>query len=137
MILLTQTELLAQGEDDYMSEEQVAFFKQCLQDKASAIQSRIAGSQGACEVERHADEGDSASVEEARTLTIRLIERDRADLVRIQHALDAIAEGGYGFCADTGEPIGIQRLLIVPESLYSVETMRIREAKGQHLIKVA
>ncbi|EGH25989.1 RNA polymerase-binding protein DksA, partial [Pseudomonas amygdali pv. mori str. 301020] len=38
----------------------------------------------------------------------------------------------YGFFQETGEAIGIKRLLLVPESLYSVESMRALEAKGMH-----
>ncbi|MBL3828930.1 molecular chaperone DnaK [Pseudomonas syringae pv. theae] len=54
----------------------------------------------------------------------------------VHKALEILALGDYGFCQETGEAIGIKRLLLVPESLYSVESMRALEAKGMHLRQV-
>ncbi|RMR22212.1 DnaK suppressor domain-containing protein [Pseudomonas syringae pv. persicae] len=59
-----------------------------------------------------------------------MIESGRQALSNVLKALEILALGDYGFCQETGEAIGLKRLLPVPESLYSVESMRVLEAKG-------
>ncbi|WP_375233117.1 TraR/DksA family transcriptional regulator, partial [Pseudomonas ficuserectae] len=75
---------------------------------------------------------DFASDEENRAVAASMIERDRQTLSHVLKALEILALGDYGFFQETGEAIGIKRLLLVPESLYSVESMRALEAKGMH-----
>lgn len=130
--MLNESELLAQNEDDYMNDAQVAFFKNLLEQKAVALKDRIRANQNACVIERQPDDADFASTEEQRTMAVNMIERDNKELVRVNRALAQIESGEYGYCVDLGEPIGVKRLLLVPESPYSVEAMRIREAKGLH-----
>lgn len=121
-----------QLEDAYMDTGQLDFFKARLQAKAADLRGRLRSYQASCEIERHPDAGDFASDEEHRAITGTMIERDKLALGCANQALDALAHGDYGFCRETGEPIGLPRLLLVPESLYSVESMRVREAKGAH-----
>ena len=125
-------ELLAQSPEQYMSEAQLEFFRNLLIDKAAALQERIAQNQNLCRIERQADEADSASIEEARAKAARLIEMDMSACKQIKQALEAIKSGEYGYCAITGEPITLKRLLAVPESLLCVDAMRAREAKERH-----
>ncbi|KPX50407.1 hypothetical protein ALO68_200045 [Pseudomonas syringae pv. helianthi] len=47
-----------------------------------------------------------------------MIDRDRQTLSHVLKALEILVLGDYGFCQETGEVIGIKRLLLVPESLY-------------------
>jgi DnaK suppressor protein len=130
--MITIDQLLAQSMDDYMNDEQLAFFRSRLVSKAENLRDRLIAHLQYVEIERHPDEADFASDEEERAVAVKMIERDRVTLIQVHHALELIRIGDYGFCKDTGEPIGLQRLLLVPESLYSVESMRIREAKGAH-----
>lgn len=134
---MTVTELLAQGDAEYMSVAQLAFFKSLLEEKRVAVQERVRANQGVCRIERQPDEVDFASTEEQRNMALNMIERDREELKRITLAIEMIEAGEYGYCLETGDPIGLKRLLAVPESLYSIETMRIREAKLAHHTKVA
>jgi DnaK suppressor protein len=129
---MNEEALLAQSDNEYMGAEQLGYFKQRLMVQADELRHRLRNYQASCEIERHPDAGDFASDEEHRALTVTMIERDKLALGCVNQALDALAHGDYGFCRETGEPIGLPRLLLVPESLYSVESMRIREARGIH-----
>ncbi len=125
-------QLLAQGAADYMNEAQIEFFRQMLTSKAAALRERIETNQALCKIERQPDEADSASTEEDRAKATRLIEMDLQTLKQIDAAFQAIADGEYGYCADTGEPITLQRLLVIPESLLCVEAMQARESRSRH-----
>ena len=130
--MITLDELLAQPTDDYMNDQQLAFFRDRLASKAQDLRGRLTAHQQDVEIERHPDEADFASDEEERAVAVKMIERDRFTLGQVSHALDLIRLGDYGFCKETGEPIGLERLLLVPESVYCVESMRVIEAKGRH-----
>jgi DnaK suppressor protein len=129
--MLTVTELMAQPKNDYMNDGQVAFFKDRLARKAQDLRDDLNAHRQDVEIERHSDEADFASDEEERAVAVKMIERDRVTLGQMSHALDLIRQGDYGFCIETGEPVGLQRLLLVPESVYCVESMRVIEAKKQ------
>lgn len=130
--MLTEKELLAQPSSEYMSDDQLAFFQSILVNKMKSINERIRDSKSSLQVERNSDVSDTASVEESRTLGLNIAQRDNQELARINKALTMIAEGEYGYCLDSGEEIGLKRLIAVPESLFSVESMRAIEAKQQH-----
>lgn len=129
---MTEEQLLGQGAEAYMNADQLAFFKQRLEAKAEAIRERIRQYQALCQIERQPDASDAASIEEDRAKALRLIDMDNATLRQVRAALDAIAEGEYGYCADTGEPITIKRLLLIPESLLCVDAMQARELRNRH-----
>lgn len=130
---MTEEQLLAQSADQYMSADQIGFFKARLLERAQTLRDRIAANQGNCKIERNADSADAASVEEEREKALRLIDIDNKTLVQVRKALTAIDEGEYGFCALSGEPIGLKRLLLLPESLLSVDAMAAAEAKTRHM----
>lgn len=125
-------QLLAQSADEYMNADQLEFFRQKLAEKAAMLRERIEKNQALCKIERQPDEADSASTEEDRAKATRLIEMDLQTLKQIDAAFQAIADGEYGYCADTGEPITLQRLLVIPESLLCVEAMQARESRSRH-----
>lgn len=129
---MTEEQLLAQSADEYMNAGQLDYFKRLLLEKASSVRERIAANQSLCKIERHSDASDSASTEEDRAKALRLIDMDNQTLQKIGLALAAIAEDSYGWCADTGEPITLKRLLLIPESLLSVDAMQAREARNKH-----
>lgn len=130
--MLTSKLILAQSEDEYMSDAQQDFFKNLLLEKMAHITKRMRAGQDSLNIERHADAADTASVEENRSLSLNMAVRDNQEITRIKRALSVLADGDYGYCLESGEEIGIKRLLAVPESLYSVESMRVIEAKLQH-----
>lgn len=129
---MTLDQLLEQGAAEYMSAGQLDFFKSLLLDKQHALRARIAFNHGLCKIERQADEADAASVEEGRNKALRMIELDQQTLNDVAKALTAIYEESYGYCVDTGEPITLQRLVLVPESLLTVDALNAREAKLRH-----
>lgn len=129
---MTEEQLLAQSADDYMNAGQLEFFRTRLLEKAAGMRERIAANQALCMIERQSDASDSASTEEDRAKALRLIDMDHHTLQQIGLALSAIADDSYGWCADTGEPITLKRLLLIPESLLSVDAMQAREMRSKH-----
>lgn len=77
--------------------------------------------------ERASDEHDQATLAEGHWLSIQLRDHDRAALRDIDAALDRIAQGDYGYCEETGEPIGIQRLRARPTAKLCLEAQERRE----------
>ena len=113
--MLTEKELLKQPKKNYMNEEQLEFFKNLLlKQKAELIESLKATNSHLQNQEREADENDRASLEEERWLELRIRERESKLIKKIDEALRRIEEGEYGYCEDTGEEIGLERLLIRP-----------------------
>ena len=119
---LTAQNLLDAPESDYMSRAQLAYFQALLMEmrqevveRESGIRERLQDTQVA------ADPADRASTEEERWLDLRLREREAMLLRKIDKSLKRIATGDYGFCMETGEPIGIPRLLARPTAEYGVD----------------
>ncbi|HFK2002900.1 TPA: TraR/DksA family transcriptional regulator [Pseudomonas aeruginosa] len=133
--MLTETEVLALPEDEFMGPAMLVFFKHRLMLKREEVSNRLTASRVSIGIERQADDADNAANEEFRTLAITMAERDRTDLVNINEALRRIEDDEYGWCAVSGEPISVQRLLLVPESKFSVEVMASMEAKAMHRAK--
>ncbi len=116
------------SDDDYMNEDQLEFFREKLLalqeeliEKASVTTSHMQ------EHELAPDPADRASQEEEYALELRTRDRERKLLMKIQESLREIDEGDYGFCHDTGEPIGLRRLLARPTATLSVEAQERRE----------
>lgn len=77
-----------------------------------------------------ADILDRSASETWREQELRVQARFREVLDRNTEALRLLEEGEYGFCILTGEPIGIPRLLAVPDALYCFEVQQMRERQG-------
>ena len=131
--LLTQAELLAQPAANYMNEAQQGFFRALLLSQRTELQQRIDGEFNELrEVERAADEVDLASREEQRQWQLRLLEREKKLLDKIDQALERLARGEYGWCLETGEPIGLQRLLLRPTATLCIEAKEREEQRERH-----
>ncbi len=126
--MLTEEEILNASDDDYMNNEQLSFFRQRLLDMRQSLTDPVESEQiSSMDTERAADESDRATQEEQYWIQVHMKERE-SNLIRdIDKALHRIRTGDYGFCEDTGEEIGIKRLLIRPTSLYTAETQARRE----------
>ncbi|ANI12549.1 transcriptional regulator, TraR/DksA family [Pseudomonas citronellolis] len=132
--VLSERQLLAQPASAYMNEAQQAFFRDLLLRQRAELQARIDGEFDALrEVERPGDEADVASREEQRQWQLRLLEREKKLLDKIDQALERLARGEYGWCAETGEPIGLRRLLLRPTASLSVEAKERQERRELHL----
>ncbi|UFH51446.1 TraR/DksA family transcriptional regulator [Pseudomonas sp. KNUC1026] len=130
---MTKDELLAMPADDYMNATQLAYFQGMIQALKVETQERIELSRQAIEsLESPADPADVASVEEERHWLVNAIERDQRLLPQLEMALGRIAEDTFGWCDDSGEPIGLKRLLISPITKYCIEAQERHEQLDKH-----
>ncbi|MGE4407448.1 MAG: RNA polymerase-binding protein DksA [Pseudomonas sp.] len=130
MKLLSDAELLAAPESEYMSEAQLASFKQRLLAEESALRGAAnATTQHLQETEAAPDPTDRASAEEEHTLELRVRDRERKLLKKIAQALQRIEDGTYGWCEESGEPIGIARLLARPTASLTLEAQERHEQR--------
>jgi DnaK suppressor protein len=125
---LNDAELLAMPESDYMNEAQLAYFKA----KLTAMRDEIL--ENARETGVHlkenevfADPNDRATVEEENLLEQRVRDRERKLLKKINSSLARIEAGEYGYCQETGDPIGLPRLLARPTAELSIEAQEKHE----------
>ncbi len=130
VVIGSEAELLSMSEDDYMNAAQLAFFKQRLQ----AVERELL--QNAGETTEHLretvivpDPADRATIEEEHALELRTRDRERKLLKKVQQAINRIDAGEYGWCEETGEPIGLQRLLARPTATLSLEAQQRRELR--------
>ena len=70
---------------------------------------------------------DQASSHTEKTLEMRTINRQRKLLTKIEKAIKRIDDNTYGYCEDTGEPIGIKRLIARPIATLSIEAQEKHE----------
>jgi DnaK suppressor protein len=128
--ILTEAELLKMPESAYMNEAQMAFFRARLQQMDRELR------QNAGETTEHLretvivpDPADRATIEEEHALELRTRDRERKLLKKVQQSLTRIDSGEYGHCEETGEPIGIPRLLARPTATLSLEAQQRRELR--------
>jgi DnaK suppressor protein len=128
--VMSEDELLRMGPAEYMNEQQLAFFRRrllALRAEISANQSETA--EHLKETEVAADPADRATREEEQAIELRARERERKLMRKIDQALERIADCSYGYCDETGEPIGLPRLLARPTATLSVEAQERRERR--------
>ena len=77
----------------------------------------------------HADLADRASSESERSIELRSRDRQRKLIAKIDAALARISDGSYGFCEDTNEPIGLNRLIARPIATLSIEAQERHERR--------
>jgi DnaK suppressor protein len=128
---LTEPELLAMPEAEYMNEKQLEFFRVRL----TALKDDLLSNAG--ETTEHLredtsivpDPADRATIEEEHALELRTRDRERKLLKKISQSLGRIEAGDYGYCDETGEPIGLARLMARPTATLSLEAQQRREMK--------
>ena len=126
--MLTEQDILNDSGENYMTPEHLEFFKQrLLQMKQELIANATATSQHLQEQEATPDPADRATPEEEYALELRTRDRERKLLQKIDQAVARIDHGEYGYCEDTGEPIGLQRLMARPTATLSLEAQERRE----------
>lgn len=126
--MLTEKQIRRAPKKDYMNEEQLAFFKQLLLDlKRQTISHIEEARQRLADANRETDELDRALTEEENRLRLRIADRESKLLPKIDEALKRIEEGEYGWCEETGEPIGIERLLLRPTATLCAEAKARQE----------
>jgi DnaK suppressor protein len=128
---LSEAELLAMPDSEYMNDKQREFFRLRLQAQKDDLLSN------AGETTEHLredtsivpDPADRATIEEEHALELRTRDRERKLLKKIGQSLARVEAGDYGYCDETGEPIGLARLLARPTATLSLEAQQRREMK--------
>ena len=128
--LPTESELLRMPESEYMSERQLGFFR----DRLRQLEQEILSNAGATtehlrETQFVPDPADRATIEEEHALELRTRDRERKLLKKVQQSILRIDSGEYGWCDETGEPIGLRRLLARPTATLSLEAQERREMR--------
>ena len=128
--ILTEEELLNDATEHYMSEAQLFFFKNKLEILAKELLDN------AGETTEHLrktslvpDPADRATLEEESSLELRTRDRERKLLKKVKEAISRIENGEYGYCLETGEEIGLERLLARPTATLSLEAQKRREMR--------
>ena len=128
--LLTAEEILQMSDDDYMDERQLAFFRQRLLDMEAELRANAGQTtENLRETNVVPDPADRATIEEEHALELRTRDRERKLLKKVQAALQRIENGDYGYCEETGDPIGVARLMARPTATLSLEAQQRRELK--------
>ena len=128
---LTDAEVLAMPDSEYMNDVQMAFFRLKLVNLKNDMHAN------AGETTEHLredtvvvpDPADRATIEEEHALELRTRDRERKLLKKIEQSINRIDAGDYGYCDETGEPIGVGRLLARPTATLSLEAQQRRELK--------
>ena len=116
-------------DEEYMNEQQVEYFRQKLLNWKKSL---VDQSEGTLEDLRQGglnqpDDIDRASLETDKALDLRTKDRARKLIGKINDALARIESGTYGFCEETGEPIGLERLEARPVATLSIEAQERHE----------
>jgi len=128
---LTDQDVLAMPDSEYMSDLQLAFFRR----KLATLKADMLANAG--ETTEHLredtvvvpDPADRATIEEEHALELRTRDRERKLLKKIEQAIARIDAGDYGYCDETGEIIGVGRLIARPTASLSLEAQQRRELK--------
>ena len=128
---LTDQELKAMPDSEYMNDAQMSFFRNRL----SVLKQEIHNSAG--QTTEHLredaaivpDPADRATIEEEHALELRTRDRERKLLKKIEQSIARIDSGDYGYCDETGEAIGVGRLIARPTANLSLEAQQRRELK--------
>tara|TARA_B100000900_G_scaffold256948_1_gene218968 strand:- start:613 stop:1044 length:432 start_codon:yes stop_codon:yes gene_type:complete len=115
--------------EDYMSQGQTEHFKNILFSWKKLLMSEAEKTMDHMKQDssKLSDPNDAATQEEEFRLELRTRDRERKLISKIDQALHRIDDGSYGYCEDTGEPIGIKRLEARPIATLSIEAQERHE----------
>jgi DnaK suppressor protein len=130
-VLVVKSDYRPSEDEPFMNERQLEYFKNKLLAWKDEIlrESRETVSHLQKETENHADLADRASSETDRALELRTRDRQRKLISKIDQALRRVEDGSYGYCEETGEPIGLARLDARPTATMSVEAQERHERR--------
>ena len=117
--------------EEYMSPEQTEHFKNILFSWKRMLMSEAEKTMDHMKQDssKLSDPNDAATQEEEFRLELRTRDRERKLISKIDQALSRIDDGSYGYCEDTGEPIGIKRLEARPIATLSIEAQERHEKR--------
>ena len=127
---LTEADIVKMPEKDYMNAAQLEFFKaKLLALKADLLLHANETTEHLRENVLVPDPADRATIEEEHALELRTRDRERKLLKKVEQSLLSIESGDYGWCEETGEPIGLNRLIARPTANLSLEAQERRELR--------
>ncbi|HSD52595.1 MAG TPA: RNA polymerase-binding protein DksA [Burkholderiales bacterium] len=122
---------VARKDEEYMSKQQLDHFRRILaswkQDLMQEVDRTMLHMKD--EAANFPDPNDRATQESEFSLELRTRDRERKLIRKIDEALKRIDDGSYGYCLETGEPIGVKRLEARPVATLSVEAQERRERR--------
>jgi DnaK suppressor protein len=130
-VLVEETAYRPSEDEEFMNERQLEYFKKKLLTWKEEIlrESRETVTHLQAETENHPDLADRATSETDRALELRTRDRQRKLISKIDEALRRIEDGSYGYCEETGEPIGLARLEARPVATLSLEAQERHERR--------
>lgn len=118
--------------EEYMNDMQQAYFRDLLLTWREQLEKESA--ETVKELQEHSaiepDAGDQASLEYEQTVELKTRDRERKLIAKIDQALDRLDQGEYGYCEETGDPIGVKRLMARPIATLCIEA-KIRQEKQE------
>ena len=128
---LTEPEMLAMPDAEYMNDKQIDYFRFKLQSLKDDLLSNAGQTTEHLREDTSIvpDPADRATIEEEHALELRTRDRERKLLKKISQSMVRLDSGEYGFCDETGEPIGLGRLMARPTATLSLEAQQRRELK--------
>ncbi|HXV84126.1 MAG TPA: RNA polymerase-binding protein DksA [Candidatus Binatia bacterium] len=121
-----------------MTHKESAFFRKLLNERMQELRSEAEKTvEDMDEDENFPDPADRASMESNRNSVLRIRDRERKLIFKIQDALKRLDEGVYGVCEECGESIGIERLKARPVTTLCIEcksSQEIEERKARRVI---
>ncbi len=131
MLASNKPEYVPSDDEKFMNKKQKEYFQKKLQNWKDDIlrESRSTITNLKQENKQQADVADRASSETDRSLELRTRDRQRKLIAKIDAALKRIGDGTYGYCDETGEPIGLRRLDARPIATLSIEAQEAHERR--------
>ena len=132
---LSQESIVNAPESEYMNDAQLTFFRRLLVKLHDTTRDRIREAKERMSTPQElGDETDRASWEEQCAISLRIVDREQKLLPKIQQSLERIRHGTYGYCLESGDPIGIRRLLVRPTAEYCADIKVFKEMK-EHIYR--
>ena len=130
LLIASVEQLLAMPESDYMGASQLHYFRKILEGmRADILVNAGETSEHLRENVVVPDPADRATIEEEHAIELRTRDRERKLLKKIAQAIDVIDRGEYGWCEETGDMIGLRRLIARPTATLSLEAQQRRELR--------
>ena len=124
----TEAKIKKAATNRYMNQDQLDFFKDRLINMKKELRQHLENERSELSKQsRECDDLDRAQIEEEIHLRLRILDRESKLLPKIDEAIKRIDEGSYGYCVNTGEAIGVERLLVRPTALFCAEEKNRQE----------
>ena len=128
--MLTRKQLLKSPASEYMSDAQLGFFEKLLRETKTEVINELEECRSALlDNDIEADPLDSAYQEEVKQITLLRVQRNTFTLHKIEEALERVFSREYGYSEETGDPIGLARLLANPTATLSIDSSVTAEFK--------